>query len=242
MLAWPYPLAWALSWACFPFFCQVLMKILNKHNGVDPLKFTTNTNDAVFVIDLQAQSKPHLFSPHNFTITVLPYLASRRESCPGKGKHHFCSLCKAHCPTVEELTKNKSHQPHILIYLFFMFLCLCLQSASLSPHFSRIWSYTDWFQLCCSFPQVSPSPSSTGATFPGGWVCSNLQSWTCFGNELSSVTLFFVQYYWVTWELQMYLIIGTVEMIAKKPEALTFPWVVISQAGGGKETWFMNIH
>lgn len=33
------------------------MKILNKHNGVDPHKFTTNTNDAVFVIDLQAQSK-----------------------------------------------------------------------------------------------------------------------------------------------------------------------------------------
>lgn len=54
-----------------------------------------------------------------------------------------------------------------------------------------------------------------------------------FGNELSAVTLFFVQYYQVTWELQMYLIIGTVEMIATKPETMTFPWGVISQTEGG---------
>lgn len=40
----------------------------------------------------------------------------------------------------------------------------------------------------------------------------------------------------------MYLIIGTVEMIAKKPETMTFPWVVISQAGGVKERRFMTIH
>lgn len=54
-----------------------------------------------------------------------------------------------------------------------------------------------------------------------------------FGNELSAVTLFFVQYYQVTWELQMYLIIGTGETIATKPETMTFPWGVISQTGGG---------
>lgn len=54
-----------------------------------------------------------------------------------------------------------------------------------------------------------------------------------FGNELSAVTPFFVQYYQVTWELQMYLIIGTVDMIATKPETMTFPWGVISQAGRG---------
>lgn len=36
---------------------------------------------------------------------MLPYLASRGESCPVKGKHHFCSLRKAHCPILEELTR-----------------------------------------------------------------------------------------------------------------------------------------
>lgn len=56
-LAWPCPSAQALLWARFPFILQLLMKILNKRNCVDPHKFTTNTNDAVFVTDLRAQSK-----------------------------------------------------------------------------------------------------------------------------------------------------------------------------------------
>lgn len=139
--------------------------------------------------------------------------------------------------THQEQIPSNSH------YLSVLYVSLSLPTeCKLKPTFLQ---ELELHWLISTLLLLPPGPSkslSTGATLPGGWVCSNLQSWTCFGNELSSVTLFFVQYYWVTRELQMYLIIGTVEMIAKKPETVTFPWVVISQAGGGKERWFMTIH
>lgn len=61
-LAWPCPSAQALLRARFPFALQSLMKILNKRDHVDPRKFTTNTNVAVFVTDLRARSRPSLFT------------------------------------------------------------------------------------------------------------------------------------------------------------------------------------
>lgn len=53
-----------------------------------------------------------------------------------KGKHYFCSLCKACCPILEQLTKNKSHQTRIVIYLslyFFLFAYRVQVYAHFSP-------------------------------------------------------------------------------------------------------------
>lgn len=83
---------------------------------------------------------------------------------------------------------------------------------------------------------TAPSPRSLGVSLPQDHIFQLAEvahHGPVFGAELSAVTLFFVQHYRVTRDPQMYLIIGTVETIATKPETVTFPSVLSAKLGRG---------
>lgn len=131
---------------------------------------------------------------------------------------------------LEGLIKNKLHPNHLLFIYYLLRAYRLDVYASISPGTEVM--PTD-LNLLLLPPGLSRSllPRTTFSQVTGSAQVSH--DGPAFGNELSAVTPFFVQYYQVTWELQMYLIIGTVDMIATKPETMTFPWGVISQAGRG---------
>lgn len=173
-------------------------------------------------------------SPHNFTCTVLPYLAKRRISCHTKAKCFLQSPLPYFRRKLEGLIKNKPYQTHVSSYL-----SACYLSRAFRLHiYASISPGTEVKPTDVNFAAPSPrflfsTSLFTGPPLPGHWVCSSLPSLACL------------------WEGTFHgdpivctILSGNPRTAdvsddwnsgnnCHKTETMAFPWGVISQAGEG---------